>query len=131
MSPTAEKIWSLADQYVEYAVPHLGPQGPHHDDSSTTSFDGIVERLRVKFLFPFASPDGIDLLLQGRLRRWMLVLSKKSDATNPTAESALAGEHLEASFEEVAVKLRTMLHGPSLSEVQKEILERHFLKVSA
>ncbi len=128
LSPTADLIWEMCDEYVAVALQHLCLRGPYPDKSTEGTFDFRPESLCVRFLFPGIAEPGFNALVGLRELRWRLGQTQKGDRLEQSPASAHSSEQLEAMFESKCQEIENLLR--EFSEVQREILNEKFLKVT-
>jgi hypothetical protein len=120
MSPEAEDLWRMSEEYVTRSV-HLVDAYPHKLPSS------MEEELRTRFLFPFIQQDMLAHLV--RLRQtWRLVMQLADQPQNPGVL-----ESHKRRAEELGKSVEIWMQAPSFDPrqnftgVQDEILRKHYL----
>lgn len=121
MSPDAEKLWNLSEQYVYLAAKHLGVFHPNWEKTleAREPKTAEMEHMRAIFLFPTIKKDTQTHI--GIIRQMYLQTAearKKEKAGGETAEYA------EAITEGVSAELKAAIK--YLSPVQREILKAHY-----
>lgn len=128
MSPEAEKIWAMANEYVPIAIKHLTLNPTREDRSSPTTWDSHPEYLRISYLFPRIADGGMSALVIMSQLRWQLGRMEFWDAQERSVRSASSIESTEAELNRLTEEFggSALRH---LSPVQVEILrEKYFFK---
>lgn len=119
MTTTAIFLWDEAQTYVDRAREHLNP--PLLRTKNIIAAQDADEWFRIAFLFPtLPEKSKSDLLIVRRF--FLLARAHQARAQGDRDQSA---EYSEAMAEQVARQLREAL--PSFSEVQRDILSKHYL----
>ena len=123
LSEVAQRIWDLSDEFIKLSLEHL-MIAPMPDRSSEDTFDFGPEVLRVELLFPGIRQDKRELLVNLRMRRWMLDNARRFDKKTKTVKSASAEEHTEASVAATIDKVNEFL--PRMRPIHREIIRERF-----
>ena len=127
LSPIAQRIWDVCEEYISLALKHLSLGGPYANASSITTFDPRPQQLRIQFLFPGINSSGGNALYNLRHEQWLHKSAYSDDRHQKTIASAHTAEQVEARFETQKREVQKFMF--ELSPIQQEIIREKFFKM--